>query len=217
MPGFKRTMRNQEALEVRKTILALAVGKSSTSPTWGYPPSDVEAYARKFAKARGVHITTQQTPPGLVITRVSEPQRASAYPELEALAVGDSHLFELPREMHQRIRQVATLRNRTGAVRLSCSAEAAGIRVTRLPLTDDEKAACAPIQAPARPTKYDLGRLATEPRLTFAIPASEQHRLRLACSQKAKAMGWAIRCRLQDDGTMVVYRTDADAPTTAPE
>ena len=210
-------MRNQEALEIRKTILTLAVGQSSTSPTWGYPPADVEAYAKKFAKARGVHITTQQTPAGVVITRFSEPQRTSTYPELDALAVGDSHLFELPRELHQRIRQVATIRNRSGAVRLACSAEPAGIRVTRLPLTDDEKAACAPIQAPARPTKYDLGRLSAESRLTFAIPATEQHRLRLACSQKAKAMGWVIRCRLQDDGTMVVYRTDADAPTTTPE
>lgn len=59
--------------------------------------------------------------------------------------------------------------------------------------------------------RWDLDGLAKGERLIFTVSPAEHHKLRLAASQKGKVTGWTIRCRIQDDGTMVVYRTDAGA------
>jgi hypothetical protein len=59
-----------------------------------------------------------------------------------------------------------------------------------------------------RQTKYDLHRLASQRQIVFDIPRTGQSKLRLAVSNFAARQGWTIRCRIQDDGTMLVYRTD---------
>jgi len=63
----------------------------------------------------------------------------------------------------------------------------------------------------ARTKRWDLDGLASNASLTFNIPPAEHHKLRLAASHKAKVMGWTIRCRLQDNGAMLVYRVEAQA------
>lgn len=208
-------MRNQNELNIRRAIIQMAVGETQTLPIGDTPPADAARLAIAFARNHKTPITADMTPDGMRITRVESWPRSSMYPELDALAVGESRLFDLPQAFHQRIRQAATVRNKTGEVRLSCAREGSGLRVTRLPLTEDEHAQCGPIQAPARPSKYELERLATMREIRFTVAARDQHKLRLAVSHKAKSTGWPLRCRLQDDGSMLVYRTDKPA-TPAP-
>lgn len=207
-------MRNQDELATRVAILALTeVGKSQTLVYDGGLPDDAAAYAKQFAKRRRIYVTVVQTNNGITVTRIGAPEaRKPVYPEIDALAVGGSHLFALPAAMHQRIRQAASFRNKAGDVRLSCTTEAGGIRVTRLPMGAEEQAACGPITAPVRASRWGLERLATEPELRITLTPADQNKLRLAATAKSKATGWTIRCRLQDDGAMLVYRTDAGAP-----
>ena len=61
----------------------------------------------------------------------------------------------------------------------------------------------------SRVRRWELDNLARGERLVFTIAPPDHHKLRLAASTKARVNGWTIRCRLQDDGTMLVYRTDS--------
>jgi len=210
-------MRNQDTLSIRRSINPLTIGQSATLQIADTPPADVIAYAKKFAKQRGMFISISETPEGVVVTRTETATRHPAYPEMATLGVGKSHLFQVPRAFHHRIRQAASFRSKTTGMRLACTVEGDGMRVTRLPVTPEEIAACGSMQPVARVTKYDLDRLSTTRELRFTIERSDHHKLRLACTNKAKTTGWTIRCRLQDDGTMLVYRTDAGAPARTPE
>lgn len=202
-------MRNQDQLEVRRQMLKLTIGDAVVIQIPGVEDGDLQSYIRTFAKAKGLLVTVAVTADGVSVTRNETIDRATLYPEIDRLAVGESHVFEIPPRLHQRIRQAATFRNRSGSVRLSCLTEAGGIRVVRLPIDDAERADHGPVSLAVRPKKWDLDGLADGKRLRFDIPPPHHHKLRLAATQKGKVTGWTIRCRIQDDGSMLVYRTDS--------
>lgn len=205
---------NQTTL-IRRKIMRLEVGSSTTVLIPGLSSAEIQAEATRFTKAKKLHCTFHQTEEGLVIQRIEAPERASSYPEIDALKVGQSHVFDLPLPMHQRVRLAASTRQRQGKGAFTCTREGDQIRVTRLPATEDERAACDPIQAPARTTKYNMERLSVEREIRFTVPRAEESKLRLAAHRQSLKTGWTIRCRLQDDGAMLVYRTDAGAPRQA--
>lgn len=195
-------------MSVRRAVLRLTIAQPAVIRVTGLTPAEIRAEVESFAKARKMPVAVTVETDGVAVTRLESAPRASLYPEIDALAVGQSHVFNLPRGQHQRIRLMASQRNRLGAVRLACNVEGDAIRVTRLPMTDAEAAACPPLATPERPTTYDLQRLAAVPELRFAIAPAERVKLRVAASREAVKRGWTIRCRLQDDGTMLVYRRD---------
>jgi Fe2+ transport system protein FeoA len=200
-------------LKIRRKIMSMGLGESATLQIPGVAPQEIEAQARAFARTKKRPISVEITPTGVVLTRIEAEPKASTYPEIDALEVGGSHLFEVPSPFHQRIRLAASNRNRQGKVRLTCTVEAGGIRVTRLPLHEGE--ATGPIELPKRKSKYELERLATQHSIRFEVTRQEQAKLRIAVSGYALRQGWTIRCRLQDDGTMLVYRTDSGTPGKA--
>lgn len=209
-------MSNQAEIEIRRKIKAMEIGDKITLPV---PQGMAQLIPRQIMRcARGwvLPVSLDEAPGSITVTRLAEWPKVLRYPELDALEVGGSHLYQLPPQMHQRVRQAASFINKGGKVRLACTVEGDHIRVTRLPMTDAEAQACPPIKLPERATRWGLDRLATEPSLVFEIEPRDHHKLRLACTSKAKATGWTIRCRIQDDGTMKVYRTDAGAPAAAP-
>lgn len=199
-------------LEIRRRIVRLTIGQSATIDTAPDTHAAVERCALAFGKAKKIPLVVRSVKDGLVVTRVEPSEKVSLYPEIDRLEVGQSHVFPLPPGMHQRVRMAATSRNRTGKMRLTCAREGDQIRVTRLPVTEDEAQTCGPIQAPATRSKYALERLSTEPMLTFHLNPSDHQRLRMAATAKGKQTGWKIRCRLQDDGSMLVYRVDPGSP-----
>lgn len=203
---------SEKILPIRRAIVRLNVGDSTELPINNMPISEAATEAKHFAKIKKLSIDVKTTATGLILTRSADPLQISMYPELDALEVGQSHLFQVPAPFHQRIRVAASSRNRSGTVRLACTREGDFIRVTRLPMTAEEQATAGPITAPARQTKYGLERLSSQRHIVFDTPREDRAKLRLAVSNYAARQGWTIRCRLQDDGTMLVYRTDAGAP-----
>lgn len=289
---------SESIMKIRRALLHLPIGESVTVQVVDASTDRAQLDVMKFAKGRGLKVKIEVNDDRVTVQRLDPSTKpASPYPQIDALQVGQSHLFELPPAAHQRLRLMATARNRTGTVLLTCNVEPGGLRVTRLPMTDAEAQTAGPIEIPRRASKYGLERLQTEALLRFeltaaeqmqlrtsvhaygrrhslpltcrvqsdgsiivartdrvpaeqlspkargtaadaprskprsdkwglaalatqrelrlSVPASEQHKLRLAASNKARTTGWTIRCRLQDDGSMLVYRTDPGAPAPA--
>ena len=192
---------------MRRLILGLALGQKEKLSLSADAAAALKPEAERFAKIRHVAVRIELVPGGIEFTRIEAPERANAYPEIDALEVGQGHTFQLPPAAHQRIRLAASKRSQSGAKAFTCTRVGDHIRVTRLPMGEAEAQACGAIDVPARPTKYDLERLA-EPgqELRFNIPKAEHDLLRLAAHRKANKTGWRIRCRIQDDGSMLVYR-----------
>ena len=208
-------MDREQLVKIRSKILGIAVGAKQTISAAGTESGELEAIAKQFCRSRGLTCLFRITAAGLEIERIEKPQRGSLSPEIDALEVGQSKLFELPPTMHQKIRMACGYRSASGKVRLSCNREGDFMRVTRLPMTESEAEACGPITAPPKVTKYDLERLGSVRELVFNIARPDQQKLRLAVHRQQTKTGWTIRCRLQDDGTMLVYRTDSGAPQAA--
>lgn len=193
--------------EIRRKILTLADTGDSVQIS-GHP-TRTEAEAKSFGRARGIRLRIQLTESGIIATRLAPAQRgAHAYPEIAELEPGSGVLINVPPLSHQRVRvnasQTAARLGRT----FRCMREGDAIRVIRTDGVNPEQVAAIP----ARSNKYNLDRLATSPQIIFGgVPTNERTRLRSACSFKSAQTGWTIRCRLQDDGTMLVYRTDAGA------
>jgi len=200
-------------LNIRRAIMRLAVNESKTVRPVDISCDDYKAEAMRYAKVKRIGLSVVINGDAVTMTRLIEVQKPSLYPEIDRLEVGRSHLFELGPALHQRIRLAASNRSRQGLMRLTCTREGDAIRVTRLPITEDEAVSCGPIAAPERTTRWGLERLADTRELRFEVERKDQGKLRLAATRKAMMTGWTIRCRLQDDGTMLVYRTDAGAPT----
>ena len=203
------------ALTIRRAIMRLQLNVPTVINLAECAPAAAETEATRFARARRIPLTTKITDAGLVLTRVEAVARVNLYPEIDALKLGEFHYFDLPERMHQRVRLAASQRSRLGQVRLSCSKDGDGIRVTRLPLTDADAQACGNIETVERQSKWGLEQLANVQELRFLIERREHSKLRLAAARKALLTGWTIRCRIQDDGSMLVYRTDAGAPGAA--
>lgn len=193
---------------IRRKIIQLSIGSQTTVAITGLANADIQAEATRFCKIKKLPCTFTPTDAGLVIKRVAADPRANLYPQIDALEVGQSHVFDLPLAFHQRIRMAASARGSQGRGAFSCSREGDALRVTRLPATDAERAACGPLQVPARSTKYDLERLSSTRELRFTVPRADEAKLRLAAHRQGIKTGWPIRCRRQDDGSMLIYRTD---------
>lgn len=194
-----------DRMTVRRHMLRLAqTGDAVHVPG---PFDQIEKEAQSFARSRRMQITISQHQDGATIERLADKVRGQhAYTEIESLAPGQSVVLDVPALSHQRVRVAASQFSKKTGATYRCMADGDTIRVIRTDGTDK------PIEVPTRATKYDLDRLATEPRITFNVPPTEHHKVRSACSFKSKQTGWTIRCRLQDDGTMLVYRNDAGAP-----
>lgn len=199
-----------DVIKIRRAIVRLAVGDSTRIVIAGMSPAEVLAEVRTYSRQRRTPVDAKLTDDGVDVTRIEAAQRLNIYPEIDALELGQSHHFELPIAMHARIRQAASNRGRTHGVAYMCQRQGQGITVTRIPATPEERASGVEIDVPQRKTKWGLERLETEPRLQFELSAEDQMRLRLSVSRKAAITGWRIRCRKQDDGTMLVYRVDTD-------
>ena len=198
-----------DSLELRRKLVKLDLPGATVDALGTFEL--ISAAARKFGRGRGIPLQIDPIEGGARITRLAEKQKGThAYPEIAQLPPGQSVLLDVPPLSHQRVRvtasQTATRLGRT----YRCMREGDAMRVIR---TDGIPADA--IAVPTRATKYDLDRLATGERLTFEIAPADHHKLRAACTFKGKQTGWTIRCRLQDDGTMLVYRTDAGAVSTA--
>lgn len=202
--------RNYE-VEIRRAILKADFGVVHTLPIGRLNIDVVTRRAKEFARDKGLWIEVIGSPDGFCFKRITpEEAKASAYSEMDHLAIGQSHLFELPPHLHQRIRMAASVRNRRGEVFLSCRREGDFIRVMRQPLTLEE-CAVHPSAAPTpRQSKYGLERLATERELTFKFDSfTELRNLRMAVSNKSQTEGWKLTCRKQLDGSVKVTRLDA--------
>lgn len=201
-------MNSLQSLEMRRAVVAMWVGDTVSLSFKGVTPGDTLRAAIAFARAKARPIEATIDGGVVRVRRVAEWPNESMYRHIDALQVGESHLFDCPPSEHQLIRVAASHRNRQGNVLLTCNVEGQRLRVTRMPLTANEVAAHGPART-GRVGKYDLDRLASQRELKFDIDATEHRRLRVAVSQKAQAMGWTVRCHAQKDGSMLVYRIDA--------
>ena len=206
---------SNDVLHIRRAVMRLPLNMPTAIDVPGMSPEAVQDEVKRFAKARRIPIETKLTATGITAKRIDADLRPSLYPELDALKVGESHLFDLPPPMHQRIRLAASNRTRMGKARLTCAREGDGIRVTRLPMTEDERQACGTIDAVTRTSRWGLEQLATTRELRFDIARADQQKLRMAAHKIGVKRSWKIRCRIQDDGSMLVYRTDFEAPAAA--
>lgn len=199
---------NTSKVDIRIAIGKLAKAGDSAAFTGPFPY--IEQTAKPYARRLNIPVLIVETPTGATVTRIDAPppKGLHSYPQIAALEPGASVLIEVDPLSHQRVRLAASnLGAKLGLV-FRCTRTGNAIKVTR---TDGPGE-----QLPAtRASKYNLERLATERELRFSLPPEEQHRLRLAATYKARMMRWKIRCRLQDDGTMLVYRTDPGAPAAA--
>lgn len=197
-------------MSVRRGILQLAAPGASFTVDGDL--AEIAKIAEPFAKSRKVAIEIQpRDGGGAVITRVEDTQKnRHTYPMIAQLEPGASVLLKVDPAYHHRVRLAASqLARKTGAL-FKCTRTGDDITVTRFDGVDTTQ-----ISTPKRVTKYDLDRLSIMRELRFELPRADHHKLRLAASMKAKQRGWTVRCRLQDDGSMLVYRTDAGAPLDA--
>lgn len=202
-------------LEIRRTIMRMTVGSTSDVDVPVGQESDAAACAVSFARSKKIEVLVTQEDGSIAITRVEPKEKPNVYPVLDALKVGESHLFPFPPRMHMRVRMAASARNRTGDVLFSCRKEGHQIRVTRMPVTDEEAAS---VTIPPNPRgaegKYMLSRfLVPGAKVVYDVPRSDHYAIRNSVSRFAIMNDLRIRCRVQDDGSMLVYRVDG-APTT---
>ena len=199
----KRQAMTFDSLDLRRRIVRLAIPGDSF--TFAGDFELVKAGALQFSRAKRIPVRIEPSDGGAVITRVDADQAGSVrYPAFGKLQPGESELISVSPQEHQRVRLFASYFGRKTGATFRCTKVDDGIMVTRIDGT-------AEAQQPARVSKYDLGRLATQREIRFDLERAEHHKLRIACSTKARTTGWAIRCRLQDDGSMLVYRV-GDAP-----
>ena len=192
-----------DSLELRRRIVRLAVAGDAL--TFAGDFALIKAEAQQFCRAKRIPVRIEPSEDGAIITRLEADQLGSdRYPAFGKLQPGESELINVSPQEHQRVRVYASHFGRKTGVIFRCTKTDEGILVTRIDGT-------AAAQQPARASKYDLDRLATQREIRFDLERAQHHKLRIACSTKARTTGWSIRCRVQDDGSMLVYRVD-DAP-----
>lgn len=201
-------------MQIRRALVRLEIGQTADITIDGVDPGTVLIEVRAFARVRKMNINAKIDGLGVTVTRLDARTRGSIYPALDALQLGESHLFELPPALHHAVRQAASNRGRTHGVAFTCQRQPDGIRATRIGATDEEVKASKALDIKPRQTKWGLERLETSDELHFFIDAADQMRLRLSVARKAAITGWRIRCRKQDDGSMLVKRI-RDKPAEA--
>lgn len=129
---------------------------------------------------------------------------------MERLADVPQLRFDVPRCDQDKVRMAAFRASVKHGWTIRCQVQPDGAMLAFRPqATDDTEATPQPSErTPSdRGNLFDLERLADpDARLTFNLPPSQQMRLRNAVHRKAVSTGWRIRCRIQDDGSMLVYR-----------
>lgn len=211
----RATVQKFDDMEIRRSIVRMTIGSFvEISVPVGQEPA-AAACAVAFGRSKKIEIMVTQSHGSIAIVRVEPEEKPNIYRDLDILKVGESHLFPFPPRWHMRVRNAAAARNRTGRVLFSCSKEGHQIRVTRMPLTDEEAAlVTTPLKRHGDTSKYALSRLLTPgASVVFDLPRAEHYALRNSVSRYATVNSLRLRCRLQDDGSMLVYRVD-DAPTT---
>ena len=109
------------SLEIRKTIINLPFGESASLVLGDLPLEHAKDVALRFSRARKLPILILPSDPGvLALRRVTQTEaNPGKYPEMSALKIGESHLYEVPPPMFQRIRIAASNHNKTGLVLFS--------------------------------------------------------------------------------------------------
>lgn len=194
-------------IEIRRAVMLATTGNPSTYPAPADEHARIRNLAQDFARSKLIKLDVQSQGDALIMNAVGRLTSTAKYSEADDLDIGESITFEVPPREAQNVRSLMSYRGRRDGRLYQCTNVPGGVKVTRL-----EAQAAAP-----KASKYGLERLETEKQLRIDVPRADHHKVRLAAHRKACQTGWVIRCRLQDDGTMVVYRTDAGAPTTTPE
>lgn len=192
---------DMEKIEVRRKMLALTNQGDSFEVLGDY--SLIEATARQFSKSRGIPVRVEASEAGAIIIKINAKPQSGAYPQIANLKPGESITIAEPAQNHQRIRVAASQFGKKVGVKFCCSSVGDAVLVTRL-AADTPKA-----------SRWPMDGLANGLRLTFQVTPAEQNKVRLAATYKSKMTGWTIRCRLQDDGSMLVYRTDLPSAAAA--
>ena len=198
-------------LDVRRKVMSTPMGEVAELALHGMQHEQAKLSAIRFSRAKKMPIRVLESPENILKFQrcTAEESKAKAYPEMDMLKIGESHLYEVAYPKFQAVRMAASAINRRGEVLLSCAQEAGGIRVLRHPLAAQEVSEHGLIAKPPRSSKYGLEALETVRELSFTpADAAEVLRLRAAVSIKGRLMGWKLRCRLQDDGSMLVVRLE---------
>lgn len=189
-------------MQIRRLIMRLTT--TGQSEDIAGPFDQIQVQAERFAKARKLQLRVTPIDGGARIERMPDKVGGlHTYPEILELVPGGSVVLQVPPISHQRVRVRASQVAAKLGWTLRCMREGEAMRVIR---TDGVEAADTGL--PTRATKYGFDRLSTQGSITFEVTREERSRLRLAVSNYAARHGWVLRCRLQDDGTMLVHRTD---------
>jgi hypothetical protein len=204
---------SDQKITIRRIVVQLQNGQSKSLEAEARQHSDLKDYAERFARSRKIAVEVTSEGSKLTIHHHGDLLSTARYGEMDGLKVGESHVFKVGIPEHAAVRRMASYRNRDGSGRLfKCSVVDGGMRVTRMPATVEERQAMAVVDEPRRASKWGLEQLEHTRELRFDIPRPDHQRLRLSAHQMAVKASWTIRCRIQDDGSMLVYRTDAGAP-----
>lgn len=162
-------------------------------------PAHEEAVAFARKKRIGIRVTTDAD--SLVITR-DDAYIGGKYGPVDDLAVDQSYVFEVAPRQHQGIRVNVSARTRQTGKRYTCRVVPGGIEVTRI--AEDAPRLCG--RKPGA-VKYDLDPLLEHGRVSFSATAKIVA-VRLAAAATARAHGWDLYTRWNDDGTITVFRLD---------
>lgn len=198
---------------VRRTVVQTEPGQTATIDIGMALPMRYERALVDFANKRHCPIRVISNERGLITferlpTGTPTFDERISYDPIDALQVGESCLFEIPPALYSRVRVATGRRNAMGDVRLSCSSEAAGIRVTRHELG----------KKPRRATRWGLERLETEKQITVTVADFSQRKaLSAAVYAMSRCHFWKLTTRALDDNTVLVIRLDDPvAPNTSP-
>lgn len=199
-------------MTIRRIVLQLQNGQSKSVDVDEKDAAGLKDYVERFARSRKVAAEAVIEGSKLIIHHHGDLLSTARYGEMDGLKVGESHVFKIGIPEHAAVRRMASYRNRDGSGRLfKCSVVENGMRVTRMPTTAEERQSIAVIDEPRRASKWGLERLEDTGELRFDLPRADHQRLRLSAHQMAVKTGWKIRCRIQDDGSMLVVRLKENA------
>lgn len=184
-----------DTLDLRRKMLNLT--NPGDCVTMQGDATAIAAAARRFSTSRRIPVKIEATADGATITRGKSRSGTGSYPQIADLEPGESVLIQAPVAEHQRVRLAASQYGAKCGQQFSCKRIGESIEVTRF---GGDK--------PARTPRWPMDGLERGERLTFSAAPADHHKIRLAAHRLAVKTGWTIRCRLQDDGTMLVYRTD---------
>lgn len=199
-------------LEARRAVVRTKPGETGSVSTGKFHPPEFERALVDFARKRNNPIRVISNDQRVItFERLHSTAGQMAprldYAPMDALQVGESYLFDIPPAQFTRVRMSASVRNRSGNVLFSCSAEPGGIRVTRHELGSETK----------RTSKWGLDRLETEPRITVTLDEPKQRQaLSVAVHAFSIRRGWRLTTRSLPDGTVLIFRTDLPEPPPTP-